>query len=164
MVISPGQRPDVAVYLKSDKRFVPVAQTRFDETGPRISPDGQWVAYLSNESGRFEVFVRASDGTGRKYPVTSEGGFGPMWAKDGRELLYGSPKGLMASTFTAAPTPTIGPPELVVSSAKPELENIITALSAPDGQRLVVFVSKSPPPITEIKVVTNWTDRLRQLR
>ena len=164
MLDTPGQRPDVAVYVKSEKRLVPVAQTRFDEVGPRISPDGQWLAYLSNESGRFEIFVRASDGTGRKYPVTSEGGFGPMWAKDGHELLYGSPKGLMASTFTAGPTPMIGPPELLVSSAKPELENILNALSMPDGQRLVVLINKSPPPITEIKVVTNWMDRLRQLR
>jgi hypothetical protein len=85
-----------------------------------------------------------------------------MWAKDGRELLYGTPKGLMASTFTAAPIPAVGPPELQFAP-KPELANIINVLNTPDGQRFVAFIRKAPTPITEIKVVTNWTDRLKQL-
>jgi tRNA A-37 threonylcarbamoyl transferase component Bud32/dipeptidyl aminopeptidase/acylaminoacyl peptidase len=163
LVEASGQRPDIAVYLKAENKLVPVAQTRFDEVSGRLSPDGRWLVYMSDESGRPEVIVRASDGTGPKYPVTNGGGFQPMWAKDGRELIYGTPKALMAASFTAAPTPTIGPPEILFSGDKPEFDNIRNVDVLPDGRRFVALVMKPPPTITEIKVVTNWTDRLKQL-
>jgi serine/threonine protein kinase/Tol biopolymer transport system component len=161
-VETPGQRPDLAVYVKAEKRLIPVAHTRFAEDDGRLSPDGRWLLYRSDESGRSEIFVQASDGTGRKYPVTNDGGFQLVWGKDGRELLFGAPKGMMTATFAAAPTPVIGPSDLLIPRDKMSTFDVIRGAIMPDGQRFVVLVRNAPPPITEIKVVTNWTNTLKK--
>ena len=67
-------------------------RTPFDETEPAFSPDGRWIAYASNESGRYEVYVRpfpggAPSGSG-KWQISTGGGFHPIWSRDGRELFY----------------------------------------------------------------------------
>jgi hypothetical protein len=68
---------------------VDLVATEFVENAPAISPDGRWLAYASNETGRSEVYVRPfPDVSSAKYPVTSTGGAVPMWARDGGELFY----------------------------------------------------------------------------
>jgi hypothetical protein len=70
------------------------SHSRFDETDGEFSPDGRWVAYASNETGRFEIYVRAFAGSGDaaesggKWMVSKDGGLYPRWRSDGRELAY----------------------------------------------------------------------------
>lgn len=89
-VVSPGGEP------------VPFLLTPFDERSPRFSPDGRWLAYVSDESGRDDVYVQPYPGPGPKWIVSTDGGIDPVWSKDGRELFYRRGDELMAVSVTAA--------------------------------------------------------------
>ena len=75
--------------------------TAADEVAPTVSRDGRWMAYVSNESGRAEVYVRAFPGLGGRYQVSLEGGSEPVWSRDGRELYYRSGSALYAAAIRA---------------------------------------------------------------
>jgi Tol biopolymer transport system component len=81
-----------------------VAQTAFDERTAQLSPDGRWIAYESNEPGRFEVFVQAFPGPGAKVPVSAGGGSQPRWRSDGAELYYVSPDGQLNAVAVRLPS------------------------------------------------------------
>ena len=91
--------------VTGDRRPVPFIQTSFAEHHARISPDGRWMAYVSNESGRDEVYVTRFPRASGKWPVSSDGGNWPVWRRDGRELFYHAHDGqLMAVSVGAGPT------------------------------------------------------------
>jgi serine/threonine protein kinase len=73
-----------------DAKPFPFLQTEFLEMNPHFSPDGKWIAYASDESGRFEVYVAPFPGPGRKWQISSNGGLDPRWRDDGRELFFQS--------------------------------------------------------------------------
>jgi serine/threonine-protein kinase len=91
--------------------FPLVASPKFDERAPTISPDGMWLAYQSDESGRDEIYIRAfPDSAAGRRQVSAAGGGEPLWAHSGRELFYRSATGqMMAVPITTAPTLTVGP-------------------------------------------------------
>ena len=62
-------------------------QTPFNESAPRFSPDGHWLAYVSNESGRYEIYVQAYPGPGGKLQISTDGGTEPVWNRNERELF-----------------------------------------------------------------------------
>ena len=78
------------------------ANTRFSKGGPDFSPDGRWLAYDSDESGRTEVFVRPVGHSGRKLQVSTQGGMGPRWSRDGAQLFYISNDTLMVTRIFSA--------------------------------------------------------------
>jgi len=93
----------------------PSPNGRVDEAHPDWSPDGRWIAYDSNESGRSEVYVRPYPGPGARYPVSRDGGSSPAWAGDGRDLFYLAfePDGqvtLMTAPVTTTPELSLGTP------------------------------------------------------
>lgn len=90
-----------AAYLKP----VAIAHSPFTERGGHFSPDGRWVAYHSNESGRFEIYVVPfPDGSG-KWQISTGGGIAPRWRRDGRELFFVGPDGrMMAATIAVSGT------------------------------------------------------------
>src|SRR5262249_11261607 len=69
----------------------PIANTRFMEASPAVSPDGRWLAYSSDESGKNEIYVRPFGGQGGKWQISSAEGVYPVWSLSGRELFYRSP-------------------------------------------------------------------------
>ena len=71
-----------------DRTPMAYMQTAASESGGRFSPDGKWLAYVSDESGRPEIYVRSFSGSSGKWQVTTEGGIQPMWRSDGKELYY----------------------------------------------------------------------------
>ena len=86
-------RPDAArdlwaQPLEGDRKPFPVLATPFNETNAQFSPDGRWIAYQSDESGRFEIYVQPFPGPGRKVQVSGEGGVQVRWRRDGRGLSY----------------------------------------------------------------------------
>ena len=99
--------------LTGDRTPFPFLSTPFNELEGVFSPDGNWVAYQSNESGRFEVYVRPFPGPGGQSVVSTGGGNSPRWRPDGKELYYLAPDArLMAATVvTQGATLTPGTPE-----------------------------------------------------
>jgi len=135
----------------ADRKPFPVVQTPAEERGGRFSPDGKWVAYSSNETGREEIFVRPFPGPGPALRVSTEGGRLPFWRRDGKELYY-----LREDQLTTVPvhgaakgTLEIGMPQLLFKA-----RGIVVPET--DGQRFLVLTplgEVTTPPIT---VIVNW--------
>jgi Tol biopolymer transport system component len=88
-----------ALPFTGDRMPFPVVQTKFGEDAAQVSPDGRWIAYESNEAGRFEVYVQAFPTARGKWQVSTGGGTYPRWRPDGKEIFYLAPDGRL----TAAP-------------------------------------------------------------
>jgi serine/threonine-protein kinase len=160
---APGKGQDIGLYLASDQQLKPIVATRFDEFSGRLSPDGKWLAFASTESGRAQIFVRAIDGSGAKFPVSADNASVVRWSKGGRELLFGGDKGLFAVAFTPGAEPRLGPPQQLFGW-EGELREIIGMAAAPNGDRFAALIRKPRPPLTEIRFVTNWTEMLARQR
>ncbi len=156
-------------------RVQPVAQTsQHIERWPEFSPDGRWLAYGSDVSGRFEVYVRPYPGPGPAEPVSVDGGWSPAWAPTGRELFFvrlPDPEGrrqLMAVEFEPGSPPRIGRPHALFSFARRDLrlacEPVRCYDVAADGERFYATQAVAPPPppvVTHISLVMNWLEELK---
>ena len=144
----------------------PFLQTSFTETQSRLSPDGRFVAYLSDESGRGEVYVRPFPQGGGKWQVSANGGDHHRWSKDGRELFYVEGETLMAVVVSTTEGFSAG-------SAKPLFEhpglaegNSSTFDVSADGQRFVVVEDleseegEAAKPLS-IHIVENWFEEFK---
>jgi Tol biopolymer transport system component len=135
----------------------PVVQSQFFDARPSFSPDGRWIAYQSDESGRAEIYVRPFPGPGGKWQVSPNGGEEPHWSADGREIFYLD----VAQNIVAVPVETSGnfragvPKELFEARLFPALQRNRFDVTS-DGQRFLTLApmeSQSNPPTT---VVLNW--------
>jgi eukaryotic-like serine/threonine-protein kinase len=138
----------------------------------RFSPDGHWIAYTSDESGRAEIYVRTfspdsravASGTGGKWLVSTQGGSDPRWRRDGRELYYISPSGdLMAVEISATPTFQAGLPKALFHAPPGSVGNNSTWDVTADGKRFLFAdelsqTAQQPPFI----VVMNWPSLLKK--
>jgi Tol biopolymer transport system component len=133
--------------------------TSFTEFGGRLSPNGRWMAYASDESGRTEVYVQSMPPSGSNYQVSTTGGFEPRWRHDGKELFYiGLDRRLMTVAVDTAASFQSGPPVALFETRVPYVANLYrdTYDVTADGQRLLVntgVVNAATPPIT---IVLNW--------
>ena len=89
--------------FRSAKLPRPLLVTRFYERGAVFSPDGRWLAFVTDESGRAEVYIQPFPGPGAKVPMSNNGGLQPMWSRDGRELFYREGDWMMAVSVTLDP-------------------------------------------------------------
>ena len=139
----------------------PFVKTPFVELRSRFSPNGRWVAYESNESGRYEVYVLAFPGPGGKWQISTAGGREPQWGPDGRELFYLSPeRQMMRVEVDTEEGFEAGIPEpLFIANLRPVVTNN-RYLVGLDGQRFLLLnsvIQDSTPPTS---VVVNWTAEL----
>ena len=91
----------------------PLARTWFDETWARFSPDGRWIAYMSNESGRWDVYVQPADGQGRRIRVSSNGGVWPSWSSDSGTIFFNAADATLASAISKLPMLAAADPVIV---------------------------------------------------
>src|SRR5256885_14544622 len=91
-----GTLRDITVLRTSDKTTQSFLATQFNEGAASFSPDGRWLAYTSNESGRPEVYVQPFPGPGGKWQISTEGGAEPLWNHNSRELFYRIGKKMMS--------------------------------------------------------------------
>ena len=133
----------------------PFLQTGSDEQIGRFSPDGRFVAYLSDETGRSEVYVQEFPAGGGKRQVSFNGGRQPLWSKDGTELFYVEAQTLMAVEVTTKPTFSAGSARELFQAQFRSARSTSYGVSA-DGQRFVLAarVGEEVPPV--IRVVQNW--------
>jgi hypothetical protein len=132
----------------------PFLRTEFSEQRPQFSPDGHWIAYQSNESGRYEVYVAPFPGPGGKQQVSTAGGTLPRWRADGKELFYRAADSRLMAAEVAAKGASFGVKR--VAPLFGPIGDHSYDVSA-DGQRFLLPVSvggETDPPLT---VVQNWT-------
>jgi Tol biopolymer transport system component len=167
MVVSAKLKADIWLLpLAGDKKPVPFPITQFNEQSASFSPDGHWVAYVSNEAGRNEVYVRSfslnSAATaveaGGKWQISNGGGSDPAWRSDGRELYYRSGQKLMAVEVATSPVFRAGRPRPLGLVILPQGGGWD---ATGDGKRFLVAVPKTskPEPYT---VVLNWQSGLKK--
>jgi Tol biopolymer transport system component len=140
----------------------PFLRTPFNESDGRFSPDGRWVAYVSNETGAAEVYVTRFPGPSGKWPVSSGGGSYPRWRADGRELYFVSRDNtLMAATVNGQGQDFVVGTLRALFNLRPNAGRDPYDVSA-DGERFLVntVVETAPPP--PITLVVNWPAALRQ--
>ena len=149
--------------LTGDRKPSPFLQSQFSEPDARISPDGRWVAYRSNESGRNEIYVASFPGPGGKWQVSTAGGAFPRWRHDGSEIFYLAPDGkLMAASINGKGT------GFEVAAVKPLFATRIGTggnyrydVSA-DGQRFLIDTITEQEASMPITIVLNWNAGLKK--
>jgi len=136
----------------------PVLQAKFNEMGARLSPDGTWLAYQSEESGISEIVVRSFPEVRERRQVSSGGGTQPRWRTDGRELYFISPdnKVMAVDIGTAAPLEAGAPHALFQTRILPPIEARNHYDAASDGQRFVVNSRRPEDASLPILVVSGW--------
>ena len=137
-------------------------QTPYREYMPALSPDGRWLAYVSNESRRNEVYVQPFPGPGERIQVSVEGGEEPAWTRDGRELFYRSGDSLMAVPVTAGERFSAGRPVALFQGEFDSSNNIRGYDVSPDGQSFVMVQRDPQAPPVEVNVVLNWFEELKR--
>jgi Tol biopolymer transport system component/predicted Ser/Thr protein kinase len=134
-------------------------KTRFNETAPRFSPDGRWLAYVSDEAGQPDVYVRPFPGPGEAHRISTGGGSNPHWRRDGKELFYVVGQRLMAAPISAAATFDVGVAKELFDR-KPA--RIIDYDVAADGQSFLLNSEVSGPETKPINIVVNWMAALKK--
>ena len=136
----------------------------FSEWTPRFSPNGKWIAYVSDESGEAEVYVRPFPNVDdAKVTISQGGGTQPLWSHDGTELSYWGPNGIVTVEVTTEPTFSVGTSGTPLNN--PGLFGVVrTALTydrARDGRFLVLSGAVINADI-KLVFVENWTEELKQ--
>ena len=152
--VGSGSSDDLMRFDLESKRITPLVTTPFLDQMGSISPDGRLLAYASEESGRWEIYVQALGAGGGRWQVSSEGGYLPRWRGDGRELFFGSdPDRMMAVAVEPGDVPSFATPVEL-------FRRVLGGFDVtPDGQRFVglVLADGGDAPLT---IVTGWTDAL----
>jgi Tol biopolymer transport system component len=171
--VNPTTQRDIWVLRMGDaspgsgqvRKAQPFLRTPFDETEPRFSPDGRWLTYISDESGRYEIYVQPYPGPGGKWQISTEGGTEPMWNPNGRELFYRSGGKMMAVDIATQPGFTAGTPRMLFEGGyEPAPVPITNYDVSPDGQRFLMIKSNEQEQAapTQINVVLNWFEELKR--
>jgi Tol biopolymer transport system component len=126
-----------------------------------LSPDGRWLAYASNESGEWEVYVAPFPSAGRRFTISTDGGIEPVWARNGRELYYRNRNRMMAVTVNGDATFSASKPRPLFEAA--ELVNVYSSYDVtPEGEFVMIEAGESELPSSQINVVLNWARELRE--
>ena len=133
---------------------------------PSLSPDGRWLAYTSNDAGRYDVYVRPTSTAEGRWQISTEGGVEPVWSASGSELFYRHGDQVLAVDVVTKPTFAHGKPRMLFDGryVLGEVKNDTRAYDvAPDGQRFLMLQSESEPSTGDLKVVVNWYTELQRL-
>jgi hypothetical protein len=129
-------------------------QAPFNTRQGRFSPDGRWLAYVSDESGKNEIYVEAFPGHENKSKVSTNGGANPRWRRDGREIFYVSPQRQLMSVAVSAGQPLrLGVPVVLLGGVFRDKYDVTS-----DGQRFVVLSNLEKGPSAPINIVVNWAN------
>lgn len=144
----------------------PVVRSKFEERDAQFSPDGKWIAYQSNESGRFEIYVQPFQDSGERLRISINGGVQPRWRRDGRELFYVALDGQLVAVPVALSSSNrsleAGAAVLLFHARVGAVQDISLPdyIVSPDGQRFLLdtVVEEAAAPIV---VILNWKPRLQ---
>jgi len=152
-----------AISLTGDRTPRPLLTSPADERRPTLSPDDKWMAYQSDESGTFEIFVRPfPDVNGGRWQVSAGGGASPIWGADLHEIFYRSGQDVFRVGVSTSPTfAPAAPVKMLGSFFRPDTSGMQYGL-APDGKRFVLIKAHGSGDVrSEYHVVMNWFDDVR---
>ncbi|HEY0527801.1 MAG TPA: hypothetical protein VGD02_03160, partial [Gemmatimonadaceae bacterium] len=154
-----GLRPGI------DTAPVPLVSGHFMEWGADISPDGRWLAYQSDETALYQIYVVPfPDTKSRKWVVTASGGIHPKWGPRGDELFYRDTSGdVFAIPVKTAPSFSAGPPKRLFGAKRAEFPLSPYAITR-DDQRVLMVRLLDPHPIDKVIVVENWLEEVKNKR
>jgi serine/threonine protein kinase len=162
--LDPKTKEDMWILpVSGDRKPYPLVKTAFSEWMGQFSPDGKWLAYTSNESGRFEVYVRSFPEPGRKWQISTNGGAQPRWRSDGTELLYIAPdRRLMVVDVKRGE-------DFGYGIARPLFETGVDNFDAPnryvvtkDGQKFLINIPVRETASSPVAITVNWTTEYEQ--
>ncbi len=151
--------------LDESSRVEPFQVTGFKVDHPVFSPDGSWVAFTSNRSGRDEIYVKSYPSKGRLIPITTEGGSRPLWSPDGREIFYRDGSKMMVVSIGTQPDLGVGKPRELFEGILPPVNLARQYDLTPDGRRFVMTKKgqQKSTPARSINLVLNWSEELKRL-
>ena len=152
-----------AISLTGDRKPRPLLTSAADERRPTISPDDKWMAYQSDESGSFEIFVRPYPAVNEgRWQVSAGGGASPLWGVNPREIFYRLGQTIMRAGVSTTPAFAPATPSVLFgSNMMPDAGGIQYAL-APNGERFVMIKSHATGDVrSEYRVALNWFDEVR---
>jgi serine/threonine-protein kinase len=160
-----SSRGDIlAMRVGADSAPVPLIGTRATEVAPTLSPDGRWLAYASDESGRMEVYARPfPDVESGKWQISTGGGTEPLWAHSGRELFYRDGEGNLVAAETGATTGLVVGRQVALFSALPFAADALHQQYdvTPDDQRFIMLRPVRSDAREDLVMVENWFDELK---
>jgi WD40 repeat protein len=135
------------------------------ETTPAFSPDGKWLAYASDDAGRFDVYVRPFQNAGEKYVISNSGGSEPVWARSGRELFFKGGDRFMVVDISTTPKFSASRPRLLFTMRTQNTANRTDYDVSPDGQTFVMADSgEDDRAAQQVMLLQNWFNELKRLR
>lgn len=145
-----------SVPLRGQSNAALLVSTKAFDSGARLSPDGRWLTYVSNESGAFEVYLRPFDSSSRRWQVSTQGGTQAVWNPNSREIFYRSGNKMMAVELSTSPDVVLSPPRALFerrygfgpAATMPNYD------VSSDGQRFVMV--KNEPLAERLNIVVNW--------
>jgi eukaryotic-like serine/threonine-protein kinase len=163
--VAPTTGYDLWTLGLADRKAQPFLRTQFNESVPQFSPDGRWLAYISNETGRWEIYVQPYPSSGGKWQISTEGGTEPVWNRNGRELFYRNGDKMMAVDITTQPSFTAAKPHMLFEGHYvPPPGTTPNYDVSPDGQRFLMIkpneAGEAAP--SQINLVLNWFEELKQ--
>lgn len=159
---------DIGIWRKDSGTEEMLLATRYSELQPSLSPDERFMAYVSDESGRREVYVRDMTGSGRRVSVSSEGGDEPVWSPRGNEIFYRRGAQMIAVPVDAKDDLTLGAPSVLFNvpfDVDPFNSDATNYDVTKDGQRFLMVRRASDPRRADqqLNVVVNWSEELKRL-
>ncbi len=149
--------------LRDRWQLHPIAASRFGEWGGAISPDGNWVAYTSDESGDYQVYVQPFPPTGERFPISTEAGSEePVWSRNGAVLYYRNGRRFWRVQVRTTPGFSAGQPELLFMGDYINIGGRSYDV-APDGSVLLVAAREEPGARRRLHIVTNWVAEVARL-
>lgn len=164
--IHPETGGDLSILpLEGDEAPIDFLATPAWEGAPQFSPDGRWLAYVSDETGRFEIYVRPYPGPGRKWQISRDGGRSPLWPPDGSELFYRSGDAMMAVDVTTEPSFDAGAPRVVFRGEywNAAFGDVLDYDVSSDGEHFLMVQEEETSEPVRIHVVLNWFEELKRL-
>jgi Tol biopolymer transport system component len=162
----PKTQRDIWIGSVKDQKRALFLGTPATEGAPRFSPDGRFIAYVSDESGRPEIYVQPYPGPGGKWQISTDGGIEPVWNPNGRELFYRSGNRMMAVQVATQPAFSAARPTMLFEGeylASPFPQTGTTYDVTRDGQRFLMVKDVEQTSTTQINVVVNWFEELKRL-
>ena len=160
-----GQRDILAVRSDGQGGERPLVTSPFDEVAPALSPNGRWLAYVSDRSGRSNVYVRPFPEADTETLVSVDGGQEPVWSRNGKELFYRDGEGRMIARDVSGDAQLqLGPEQRLFDASAYRADFFHAAFDVTaDGQRFVMIrLSDSGSLDESLVVVENWFDELRR--